>query len=143
VISEVRLKGVENAIYVDKLSKQIDSLLKADVPASNIVTVGASAGWDIALRASALLKNKDLNYVMMGGCWPDTYKDFSSIELYGRLLSIIEKSDPHGTCYMIFEGRKQLKSHKEITLNTGLSHGFFYKGRAVWIDPIIQWLAAQ
>lgn len=143
VISEVRKKDVDNSVYINKIAKQVDSLLQAGVPTTNIVLVGASAGWDIVLRASDRLKNKELNFVMMGGCWPDTYKEFAAIELYGRLLSIIEKSDPHGTCYKIFEGRKQLKNHKEITLNTGLSHGFFYKGRAVWMDPIMQWLEEQ
>lgn len=29
----------------------------------------------------------------------------------------------------------------EVMLNTGLNHGFFYKGRKDWIDPIMEWLA--
>ena len=140
VISEIRQKGIENSVYVNKVSGQIDSLLAAGVRARNIVVVGASAGWDIALHVSSKLKNKALNFVMMGGCWPETYRDYLNIELYGRFLSIIEKSDPHGTCYQIFEERKYLKHHKEIILNTGLSHGFIYKGYPAWIDPIVNWL---
>ncbi len=140
VISEIRQKGVENSVYVTKISQQIDTLLKAGVPAKNIVVVGASAGWDIALHVSAKQKNKALNFVIMGGCWTDTYKEYIPLELYGRFLSIIEKSDPHGTCYKIFEGHNSLKSHQEILLNTGLSHGFIYKGHKEWIDPIVKWL---
>ncbi len=75
----------------------------------------------------------------MGGCWPDTYKDFSEFQLYGNFLSIIEESDPHGTCVSIFNSRNTMTSYNEIKLNTGLSHGFFYKGRKAWIDPIIKW----
>ena len=140
VISEIRQKGTGNAVYVHKISQQIDSLLEAGVKARNIVVVGASAGWDIALHVSSNLKNKALNFVLMGGCWPETYQDYLNIELYGRFLSIIEKTDPHGTCYKIFEERAHIKHHKEITLNTGLSHGFIYKGYPVWIDPIMYWL---
>lgn len=139
VISEVREKETDNSVYVDKIAKQIDTLLRAGVPAANIVVLGASAGWEIALNVSSTLKNKNLNFVIMGGCWPETYKDFLSIELYGRFLSIIETIDPHKTCYKIFEGRKHLKSFNEITLNTGLSHGFIYKGHKEWIDPVVEW----
>ena len=35
--------------------------------------------------------------------------------------------------------QKHISGYKEVELNTGLSHGFFYKGRKVWIDPIIEW----
>lgn len=139
IISEIRQKGIANSLYIEKIAKQIDSLLTAGTKPGNIVVVGASSGWDIVLHVSSAMKNNDLNFVMMGGCWPETYKDYTDLELYGHFLSIIEKSDPHGTCYKIFENKKQLKSHKEIILNTGLSHGFFYKGRSVWIDPIIEW----
>lgn len=140
VISEIRQKGIENSVYVTKISQQIDTLLKAGVPAKNIVILGASAGWDIALHVSARQKNNAINYVIMGGCWPETYKEYVPLELYGRFLSIIEKSDPHGTCYKIFEGRKYLKNHSEILLNTDLSHGFIYKGHKQWIAPIVNWL---
>ena len=80
-----------------------------------------------------------MKYVVMGGCWPDTHKDYQTIELYGDFLSIIESSDPHGTCSKIFEGRKQIKGYKEVTLTMGLSHGFIYKGYKEWIDPIVKW----
>jgi hypothetical protein len=113
--------------------------LKAGVKAKNIILVGASSGWEIILQADDLLKNKKLKYVVMGGCWPDTYKSFSSLQLYGKYLSIIETSDPHGTCASLFTTRNPVKNYKEVTLNTGLSHGFFYKGRKEWIDPIMEW----
>lgn len=139
VISERRRKGIANSFYVNRLSKQVDSLLIAGVKTSNLIIIGASAGSDIALKVSSTLKNNDLNFVIMGGCWPDTYKEYRDVELYGHFLSIIETTDPHGTCYKIFEGRKQLRSYKEVKLNMGLSHGFIYKGYKEWIDPIMKW----
>ena len=82
----------------------------------------------------------------MGGCWPETYKDYEATKLYGYFLSIIEASDPHRTCFRIFirkdpneEKSKNISSYEEITLCTGLSHGFIYKGYKEWIDPVVKW----
>ncbi|WP_153798697.1 hypothetical protein [Foetidibacter luteolus] len=143
VISEIRKKGTDNSFYTQKICSQADSLLKAGVLAGNIVMVGASSGWDIVLQASASLKNTQVNYVVMGGCWPGTYKDYSNLQLYGRFLSIIESSDPHGTCAKIFENRATLTSYREVVLHTGKSHGFFYKGYDHWINPIAAWLGER
>jgi hypothetical protein len=139
IISENRKEAVPDSFYTGKISNQIDTLLKAGINPENILVVGASAGSVIAINVSAKLKNSKMKYVIMGGCWPDTYKDYQSIELYGHFLSIIETSDPHGTCFKIFEKRKQVKNYKEIILTTGLSHGFIYKGYKEWIDPIVKW----
>ena len=139
VISEIRRRGSNNQVFIDKIAGQIDTLFKNGVDAAKIILVGASSGWDIVLRVSSRLQNDNLNFVIMGGCWPDTYKEYRSIELYGNFLSIIERSDPHKTCGMIFRNRKRIKSFKEVELDTGLSHGFFYKGRKVWIEPIMAW----
>ena len=139
VISERRLPGVDDSVYVKKVALQVDTLLKAKVPVRNIILVGASAGSNIVLHVSDKLKNPQMKYVIMGGCSPDIYKYYLDIEIGGRFLSIIESSDSRGTCAKIFENRKQLKDFHEVTLNTGLDHGFIYKPFAAWIDPVVQW----
>jgi len=139
VISENRKEGIDDSVYVNKIVWQVDSLLGTGVKSKNLLVIGASAGANIALRASARLKSKKLKFVIMGGCWPDTFKEYSGINLHGNFLSIIEASDPHGTCSKIFESRNHVSSYQEIKLNTGLSHGFIYKGLKEWIDPILEW----
>lgn len=139
VISENRKESIDDSVYVSKIVGQVDSLLRAGVEPKNLLVIGASAGWNIALQVSSKLKNKQIKYVVMGGCWPDTYKDYLGIDLYGKFLSIIETTDPHGSCYQLFENRPYVSSFKEIKLNTGLSHGFIYKGHKEWIDPIVTW----
>jgi hypothetical protein len=139
LISERRLPGVDDSVYVKKVALQVDTLLKAKVPVRNIILVGASAGSNIVLHVSDRLKNPEMKYVIMGGCSPDIYKYYLDIEVGGRFLSIIESSDSRGTCARIFENRKHLKDFHEITLDTGLDHGFIYKPYAAWIDPIVQW----
>lgn len=139
VISERRQEGIADSVYANKIAAQIDSLLNAGVKVRNILILGASAGWNIALQVSAIVKNKKMKFAMMGGCWPQTYKDYEHFNLYGRFLSVIESSDPHGTCAKVFETRKQISDFTEYKLNTGLSHGFIYKGHREWIDPVVSW----
>jgi len=143
VISEIRKKGIDDSVYVIKISKQIDSLLKAGVKTEQMLVVGASSGWNITLGVSSKLKDEKMKYVIMGGCWPEDYKDYLNTELHGQFLSIIEATDPHGTCYMLFDKRSHVKSYNEIILHTGLSHGFIYKGYKEWIDPIVAWFAIK
>jgi hypothetical protein len=140
VISEIRRPDIDDSVYSKKITAQIDTLIKGRVTKKRIIVVGASSGWNIALQVSERRKETNARYVLMGGCWPDTYKDYTGMQLYGRFLSIIEDSDPHKSCLKIFENRKTIKEVKEITLRTGLSHGFFYKGHSFWIDPIVNWL---
>jgi len=139
VISENRRPNIDDSVYVKKIVTQVDSLFESGVKEKNIIVVGASAGWNITLHVAAQLRNRKMKYVIMGGCWPATYKEYIPIELYGNYLSIFEATDPHGSCYKIFEGRKTLSSYREIKLNTGLSHGFIYKGYKEWIDPVVEW----
>ncbi|OQP57146.1 hypothetical protein A3860_11320 [Niastella vici] len=139
IISERRFPGVDDSVYARKIVQQIDTLLKANVLARDIILVGASAGTDIVLQVSVLLKNPQMKYVIMGGCWPNEYKTWLTMPLKGRFLSIIESNDPHGTCNKIFETHKEIKDHHEIKLETGLSHGFLYKPYAAWVNPLVQW----
>jgi hypothetical protein len=138
VISEIRKDGIPDSVYVNKIELQLDTLIQR-VRLKNILLLGASAGNNIVLNVASKMKIKNLKVVMMGGCWPDTYKEYLPIPLYGKFLSIIETTDPHGTCNQIFEGRKTIRNYEELKLNTGLSHGFICKGHKEWIDPVTQW----
>lgn len=139
VISENRKEGVTNSVYAKRINHQIDTLMYHKISPDNIIIVGASAGSDIVLKVASLKENSRLNYVIMGGCWADGYKEYFHLKLYGKFLSIIEVTDPHGSCSAIFEKRKNISGFNEITLNTGLSHGFLYKGYKEWIDPLVSW----
>jgi len=139
VISENRKEGIDDSVYTNKILKQIDTLFREGAKPKNLILVGASAGSNIVLQVAGRLKNKKVKYVIMGGCWPDTYKNYQALELRGKFLSIIEASDPHGSCFGIFDKRKGVSGYQEITLKTGLSHGFIYKGYKEWIDPVVSW----
>ena len=139
VVSERRMPGIDDSVYAIKIAKQIDTLLKAKVPMRNIILVGASAGSNIVLLVSDRVEYREMKYVIMGGCSPDIYKYYVDLQIEGRFLSIIESSDTRGTCAKIFENRGAVKDFHEVTLNTGLDHGFIYKPFAAWLDPVLQW----
>ncbi|MDN5287927.1 MAG: hypothetical protein JWR38_4201 [Mucilaginibacter sp.] len=139
VVSERRRPGVDDSLYVNKIVRQVDSLLQNGVPINHVMIVGASSGAAITLNVASALKTKRMKYIIMGACWPDTYKSYLGLTLEGRFLSIIEKSDPHGTCSAIFNSRPKVSRFQEIVLNTGLSHGFLFKGYKDWLDPVTKW----
>lgn len=139
VVSERRFENISDSSYAEKICRQIDSLLKGGVPVKNLILVSASAGWSINYLVSAKMKHKKLKFVKMGGCRDYDLKEAENIELHGHFLSIIEKTDPRGSCDSLFMRQKHIASYKEVLLNTGLSHGFFYTGRKDWIEPIMKW----
>src|SRR4030095_8919219 len=117
---------------------QVDSLLNSGVMASQITLVGASAGAYMVVDAAIKLHNPKLNYVVMGMCLPDTYKEFSGKKLCGNFLSIYESSDPHGSCEKLFQQKNCDGKFKEVVINTGKSHGFLYQPYKDWSDPVVE-----
>jgi hypothetical protein len=115
------------------------ALLKAGVAPRHITAVGASKGSNIAMHTSSLLRNRDVNFVLMAGCGAQTLKK-QSLNLYGRVLSIYDASDEGvGTGETLFARSEGLSSRNEIKINLGLGHGFLYRPHKEWIEPAIEW----
>src|SRR5687768_4564693 len=55
IVSENRKEGVADTVYVNKITKQIDTLLRTGINAGDILVVGASSGSVIAINLSAKL----------------------------------------------------------------------------------------
>lgn len=142
VISEVGPNGTEEAMFADKVSKQIDSLLTLGVAPVKITVVGASLGAYITIDIAIRLKNSKINYAIMGMCWPNTYKDYAAKDLCGNFLSIYESSDPHGSCLRLFDDKNCKPTVLEIRLDMKNSHGFIYKPYKEWVRPLVAWMNA-
>ncbi len=73
VISEARAKDTDVNQYATKVGQQINTLINAGVPPSQVTVLGASKGAVITMRVSTLLRNKDVNFVIMSNCndWVD------------------------------------------------------------------------
>ena len=140
VISEPRPIDADDDVYSVKVSKQIDTLLKAGVNPAKICVVGASLGAYITIDVAIRVNNKKIKYAILGMCQPDTYKSYLGKELCGNFLSIYEASDPHGSCSLLFEDKPCIKSFKEIKLNMNNSHAFLYKPYKEWVHPLVNWI---
>jgi hypothetical protein len=144
VISEQRTKNADGMKYAGRVEGQVTELLKAGVPAKNITIIGASKGGGIALFISYLLKNEEVNFVVMGNCDPDTVASMkqNNMFLHGNVLAIRDSVDElSGSCQELFtfsEG-KGLARHDEIVLHVGTGHGILYKPLDEWLIPAVEW----
>ncbi|WP_164976779.1 alpha/beta hydrolase [Chryseobacterium sp. CH21] len=146
VISEKRKSDPDPSVYAKKVKKQIDSLMKKGIPAGRITIVGTSQGGYIAQYVSFYEKNSQLKFVFIGASFKDdSLEKDKNFKLYGRILSITEKSD-EGHVLLSKEQRlirSNIKDFKEIELNTGLHHGFLFKALNDWIAPTKDWISSE
>jgi hypothetical protein len=143
VISETRPEGTDGMLYAATVADQVLRLLAAGVQPEHIIVVGFSKGGGIAIAASSMLANDDLNFVFMAACnpWLDSRPE---IVARGRLLSLRESSDDLvGSCEALFERSPSRHNHKEILLELGSGHGAFYRPQPAWIDAVVEWAGAR
>ena len=139
VLSEARPADTEHAVYARKVVGQIERLLKAGVPAQSVTVVGASKGGAIAVFASTLLKNRDVNFVVLAGCGDSGPYRENKVDLHGRVLSIYDADDLGVSCAKYYKQSTGLKQSAEIETRLGVGHGLLYKPFKEWIDPAVEW----
>lgn len=139
VISEARSKDTDVNQYASKVVGQINALLAAGVPPQQITVVGASKGALIAMRVSTMLKNREVNFIIIAGC-SDIVRENFDIDLHGNILSIYDVNDEiAGPCQKFFDKATGLNRHKEVELKVGTGHGVLYKPMNEWVDPVVEW----
>lgn len=139
VISEARKGKVHTGRYAQTIALQVDKLLKAGVPPSNITVVGASKGGMIAMQLSTILANKEINYVLLACCVDAAYYRFD-IALTGNILSIYDEKDEQVmSCQKFIDKSPGVADYKEIVLTLGTGHGFLYRPIKEWVDPVVEW----
>ena len=142
VISEARPKGTDEVEYAGRVSTQIDTLLNAGVLPENIIVVGASLGAYITIETANILKNRKINYAILGLCNEYNLNYYSKYrkELCGNFLSIYESSDQKGSCDRLLTEPHCKSGSKEVRLNMGNGHGFLYKPYKEWVQPLVKWI---
>ncbi len=143
LLSEKRKPDTDPKMYAKKMILTIDSLHNYGVPYDHISIVGTSQGGYIAQYISYYAKNPDLKFVFIGSSFKnDSMNEDRKFRLYGKVLSINEKTDV-GAKLLSRQLRfknSDLNSFKEITLNTGLEHGFLFRALDEWIIPAKAWI---
>jgi len=144
VISEQRTSNVTSMDYASRTVRLVRKLLSSGVPPGSITVVGASKGGAITMIVSYLLKNPELNYVLLGACDSITVSDFvqQNAPLSGNVLTIHDSSDVYSdSCQDLFafsEG-KGLGRHEELVLHVGTGHGVLYQPLPEWVLPTVEW----
>ncbi len=143
VISEARKKGTEIMSYAENIASQIKTLLANKVPPGNITVVGASRGGVISAYVSTILREKEINFVILAGLFEKFLPD-ENLKLYGNVLSIHDRSDKQSiTPELYFQRSEGLGKFKAITLNLDIGHGLIYRPYREWIDPMLEWVKGQ
>ncbi len=139
VISEVRQKNTNPAIYANNLASSINELKKAGVPSSHITVVGGSKGGIIACYTSNKLQDPELNFVILAGFF-DRLKDDPQMLVYGRVLSIHDSSDKSGINPQRFlKKSKGVTEERIVVTKKGWGHSLIFKPRKEWIDEVVAW----
>lgn len=143
VISEQRPGGTDFRAFGAHVADQVRRLLAAGVPAERIAVVGFSKGGASAMVASALLADPRITFVLLAPCG-DWVKGRDDVNVRGRILSIYEASDELGTsCEPLFAQASDPGEHREIRIDTGAGHGAFFRPRAEWLDPLLEWIGRR
>jgi hypothetical protein len=141
VISEPRPRGTDIEKYAAKVVGQVNALVKAGVPPQHITIVGGSRGGQIAIATSTLLKNKDVNFVVIASCSNGYFYSHFPVNLYGNVLSIYDYKDDTGagSCQRFFDKAGGLNRRKEVELKIGLGHGIVFHPLKEWVDLVVEW----
>ncbi len=143
VIAEVRTENVDYLAYANKVSKEIDSLVKLGVKPIDITVIGASKGAIIASNISSINLNP-INYVFLAG--NNEYQEQNNnLKFHGQVLCFYDRSDSiAGGNYEYWKNNENYTTQfEQIELKTHLGHGFLYKPLKVWIEPTRKWIATQ
>ncbi len=140
VISEQRPHATDMDRFAKHVVQQVQALRAAGVPAKNVTVIGFSKGGGIAIRASALLKNDEVNFVFLASCGDGDFSD-SNLDVRGRILSVYEASDEMGrSCAQLLARSKGAGERKEIKIAIGGGHGAFFRPRQEWTTPVLAWV---
>ena len=143
VIAEIRNENVDYLEYANKLSIQIDSLVKTGVSPKNITIIGASKGAIIASNISSINTNP-INYVLLAGN-NDYQEKNNNWTFHGQVLCFYDDSDNiAGKNYDYWKKKPNFTTKfEQIQIDKSLGHGFLYKPYTEWVEPTKKWILNQ
>lgn len=143
VIMHHELRSSHTDFYTvgQKVVRQIDSLIQIGVKPNHIIVLGASKGGVIAMYISHLSLHP-IKYVLLGAnnAFIEQQNDW---QLHGNILAIVEASDQvAGRGFHYWKKCSPQATIQELTISTGLGHGFLYQPLAEWLLPTRDWIAS-
>jgi len=143
VKAEIRSKDCDVQKYADRVAKQIRKEIDSGVPPSKITLLGGSKGAVIAMAIQNILKESEINVILLAGMFRTVVND-QNLQLYGRVLHMYDKSD-----YMIVDPTELLKRSKSVrvfknlSFDLGVKHGFLFRPYSEWVNPALKWAGAK
>lgn len=140
---EIRKENVDVRIYANKISTQIDSLIKLGIKPLDITVIGASKGAIIASNVSDINKSP-VNYIFLAGN-NEYQEDNNDWKFRGQVLCIYDISDDiAGRNYDYWKKKENYTTKfEQLELKTNMGHGFLYKPLQDWIKPVRKWILKQ
>jgi pimeloyl-ACP methyl ester carboxylesterase len=139
VISERRKPGTDREKYAKGIVKQVEKLIDRGVSPERITVLGFSAGGMIAIHASSMMPDTEVNFVIMASC-ADWMYDAPDTRLHGRVLSVFEQSDFAYSCKALADRDPGPRDYRDLRINTGKKHGAFYLPDDAWVVPVVDWI---
>jgi hypothetical protein len=130
---------------VAALADRILALLAAGAFAENITVVGHARGATTALLASALVENRRVNYVLLGGCPAAATPDIDYAKVMGRFLVLTDVQE-----HELVSCRGLLPEHlfyKESSVTSPEGGSVFLRtdeeSLRLWRDPVVSFVTAK
>lgn len=145
VHSEMRPANTDARACAEKVAGEARKLLLSGVSPDRVTVIGASKGGIMAMLASALLQNRDVNFVFLSCCYDGATQllQDSGMQVAGNMLSIYDDANDTGcgSCRRLFARSqgKNLGCTREIVLTSGLGHGILYRPLPEWLEPAAAW----
>ena len=140
LVAHHRPKNTDPFEYAQFLNEQIRRLIAAGVKTQNIALVGFSRGAFITGLTSDKLSEHAIDTVILAGCGRLISRKHTDLKVYGDVLSVYEDTDQANTCKKLKDKSTNIDSFTEMEINTGLSHGAFYRPIPEWVKPVKEWL---
>jgi hypothetical protein len=143
VIAEIRTENVDYLQYANKISKEIDSLIKLGIKSKDITVIGASKGAIIASTISSINTNP-INYIFLAGN-NDYQEENNDWKFHGQILCFYDDSDTiAGKNYDYWKNKPNYTTaFEQIKIDKKLGHGFLYKPYKEWIEPTKKFILDQ
>jgi hypothetical protein len=143
VIAEIRNENVDFLQYANKISKEIDSLIKLGIKSKDITVIGASKGAIIASNISNINTNP-INYIFLAGN-NDYQEEHNDWKFHGQVLCFYDESDTiAGKNYDFWKNKSNfITKFEQIKIDKKLGHGFLYKPYKDWVEPTKKWILTQ
>jgi hypothetical protein len=148
VVSRPRETTEHAYMVAEEIADQVQRLIDAGVPASNIGIMGAAKGGAITVLVTSRLANPDLQVVVLSLC-TETFIEYWITRqelLSGNVLSIIAgDAGKQKSCLSYLEhcAKLNVKKFRELTLPGMADEGFYYRPSGHWMIPAIEWLRGR